>query len=1138
MVAHNEKRLLWHPRRRNRFVVGGGSQITLYEWIPQSSEIMQVTAQQDLPIMKCFAWSSDASLDDLIAVGHGSGKVDLMRLEASKHSRERVLSSGPTVVLPVRNSRACNSLAFSAVDPNFLAVGLDKVRGDHSVVVWDLHTAIPVLSVQADIPKTSVHHAASSSRSNNQSQRDITPKNGPRIFQQHAPAEMVSSVAFLPSSSSLLLAGISHRWLRLFDLRSPQDSPLSVASKVHVVVTDPFDSHRIGCFGDNVATIWDARRLAQPLLTFTEKDAGADGVRTKNGSEFMTMEFSSTRRGVLATLGKDAHHVRFWDLQQAEIVDANSPDRTRSRDSSQSSKITRSWTNPTSILPSAWTGSGASSSSPVTAPVERRSPYHLVLSDTRKTKNFTRPLSSFALVPSGKTHPLTSDVMVVNKEGDLELYAVHDTPKSTPWSSRGDLGVGLACSYRDFPGIRDLSPPREPWEIQLHSSTPGSKAQSVDRRSVKEESIARGRTGHTADSSPPPLFGRGDEDGFPALPVKPSTNLAASRPSRTRTYSPAALRNLHFEYSALARQPRRQHTDPSTTAQPTSMADTLSLNGGSAPQKDHVHHGGKVTTEKALQHLVEEDISMVMRQRVVRGYGLTSSFHNAMVVRDTSADPALVELWRWLHHSHHLLCKPTPRVEGFNFSYQGLLGIWEGFPSSHPHTSTSTHTTPRVAVRRSMLPNTPIQSLSALPLDINAKPSSRHSSRRRPHGGVSDEFLAAVTILADRNGLDTTSWKPAVTTSRLTQRHLGLHLCGWSLAEDELMHAIKRWEKEGRHSQAACWLVFMDQSKFAIELLMRSGDESLHMMSGMLAALAPASSGTTENSDLLEHCERLIVRMQDPYLRAMLTYLAVRDWSEVLQEEALPLRERLAIAFHFLDDRDLGSYLHRVAERSSHDGNIEGLIVTGLTAAALDILQSYVDVTSDVQTAATLSSLTPAGAHDTRANRWLDAYRDLFDNWKLFHHRCQFDIDRGQILQDAIQNEELARYEWAPRQILLRCHYCNKPMDSAPLEGRSHAPRATACPHCGRPLPRCSVCLMTLSIVQDSARNAALIRSGSGGAWMAYLHTIDDALVFCQTCRHGGHASHVLQWFYGEDRRRSHGTCPVAGCDCRCSDGF
>ncbi|KAL1690069.1 hypothetical protein GGG16DRAFT_56468 [Schizophyllum commune] len=50
--------------------------------------------------------------------------------------------------------------------------------------------------------------------------------------------------------------------------------------------------------------------------------------------------------------------------------------------------------------------------------------------------------------------------------------------------------------------------------------------------------------------------------------------------------------------------------------------------------------------------------------------------------------------------------------------------------------------------------------------------------------------------------------------------------------------------------------------------------------------------------------------------------------------------------------------------------------------------------------------------------------------------------------------------------------------------------------------------------------------------------TIDDAIVICQSCRHGGHASHMLEWFFGEDGSRSHGLCPVADCDCRCADEF
>lgn len=33
---------------------------------------------------------------------------------------------------------------------------------------------------------------------------------------------------------------------------------------------------------------------------------------------------------------------------------------------------------------------------------------------------------------------------------------------------------------------------------------------------------------------------------------------------------------------------------------------------------------------------------------------------------------------------------------------------------------------------------------------------------------------------------------------------------------------------------------------------------------------------------------------------------------------------------------------------------------------------------------------------------------------------------------------------------------------------------------------------------------------------------------WCQTCRHGGHAKHLLEWF------EEHTECPVNNCDCNC----
>jgi WD repeat-containing protein mio len=216
------------------------------------------------------------------------------------------------------------------------------------------------------------------------------------------------------------------------------------------------------------------------------------------------------------------------------------------------------------------------------------------------------------------------------------------------------------------------------------------------------------------------------------------------------------------------------------------------------------------------------------------------------------------------------------------------------------------------------------------------------------------------------------------------------------------------------------------------------------MMSGMLAALVPSGSGSfSRNPDLREQCERLIVRLQDPYFRAMLTHLALGDWTEVLEEESLPLRERLSIAFQFLDDPALSSYLRRTTDLSIARGDISGIIITGLTQPGMDILQSYVNRTGDIQTAAILSSyVSPAKFSDPRVERWLEAYRDLLDGFKLFHHRVAFDVDRGQIIQEAVQHGDIAPFEWAPRQILIRCNYCSKAISVPGVDSQKTRVRA------------------------------------------------------------------------------------------------
>lgn len=238
-----------------------------------------------------------------------------------------------------------------------------------------------------------------------------------RIVQQHAPTEVVSALAFLPGSTHLLITSISQRWLRLFDLRmSSANSNMAnsgmgigtgghtnswaagmgpgttsglsanVPAKVQGIATDPYEMNRIACFGDGTVTVWDARKMGAPFLTFSEKDALADGgwVKSSLGSTsvgnsgnnhgrggsggvsgnlgsvggnssatpgYTTIEFSSTRRSCVATLEKDSGYVRFWDIRESRVRQEGAAPAGNDRmsdggDSSSTARTAkRSWTS-------------------------------------------------------------------------------------------------------------------------------------------------------------------------------------------------------------------------------------------------------------------------------------------------------------------------------------------------------------------------------------------------------------------------------------------------------------------------------------------------------------------------------------------------------------------------------------------------------------------------------------------------------------------------------------------------------------------------------------------------------------------------------------------------------------------------
>jgi hypothetical protein len=88
-----------------------------------------------------------------VAVGLTTGKILLIRLyeqalreaaliENGRKSNNGSLQSAQYPALGVKMSRPCNAVSFSKCYPNYLAAGLDKVRNDPCLLIWDISRTI------------------------------------------------------------------------------------------------------------------------------------------------------------------------------------------------------------------------------------------------------------------------------------------------------------------------------------------------------------------------------------------------------------------------------------------------------------------------------------------------------------------------------------------------------------------------------------------------------------------------------------------------------------------------------------------------------------------------------------------------------------------------------------------------------------------------------------------------------------------------------------------------------------------------------------------------------------------------------------------------------------------------------------
>ncbi|XP_062035344.1 GATOR2 complex protein MIOS [Lepus europaeus] len=370
------------------------------------------------------------------------------------------------------------------------------------------------------------------------------------------------------------------------------------------------------------------------------------------------------------------------------------------------------------------------------------------------------------------------------------------------------------------------------------------------------------------------------------------------------------------------------------------------------------------------------------------------------------------------------------------------------------------------------------------------------------------------------------------------ERILALQLCGWIKkgTDVDVGPFLNSLVQEGEWERAAAIALFNLDIRRAIQILNEGASSGKGDLNLNVVAMALSGYTDEKNSLWREMCSTLRLQLNNPYLCVMFAFLTSEtgSYDGVLYENKVAVRDRVAFACKFLNDTQLNRYIDKLTNEMKEAGNLEGILLTGLTKDGVDLMESYVDRTGDVQTASycMLQGSPLDVLKDERVQYWIENYRNLLDAWRFWHKRAEFDIHRSKLDPSS---KPLA-------QVFVSCNFCGKSISyscsTVPHQGRgfsqygvSGSPtksKVTSCPGCRKPLPRCALCLINMGTPVSSCPGGSKSDEKVDLSKDKKLAQFNNWFTWCHNCRHGGHAGHMLSWF------RDHAECPVSACTCKC----
>ncbi|PHH61819.1 hypothetical protein CDD81_7922 [Ophiocordyceps australis] len=423
----------------------------------------------------------------------------------------------------------------------------------------------------------------------------------------------------------------------------------------------------------------------------------------------------------------------------------------------------------------------------------------------------------------------------------------------------------------------------------------------------------------------------------------------------------------------------------------------------------------------------------------------------------------------------------------------------------------------------------------------------------------------------------------SVATKKPHHRQLCLEICSWGHVQREEADS----QRAAAHTRAAGRALFSGKTQQAIDMLRRASAAHPQLLFVSLALQLAQGAGREQVAAAGEEW----AGGDDAYLEAMSWLIATGDWRAIARQQSLPLADRVMVAVRNFDDEELTEWLEEQMALAVAEGDVAGIVLTGMSDGLVDVVARFVDKYGDVQTAALLTAAAyPRYVDDVRCRAWRNAYRALLQRHALFLQRTRFDVESTR----RSKRHGLPTLKPPCRQIALRCVFCDAqslahhgpsalllasavvakpptasapstatatatatpPLPAAPphqLQQAAPPPSSSSaaaaleppnallaatvaagvcCPNCGRHLPRCVVCLQVVGLPRPTPDSASCWPDSNARAHLAPEPLDSNAArfpTFCLRCEHVLHLDHARQWF------ARHVECPVPECRCRCN---